>query len=161
MKMKKIKCQVCLEEEEEQEQEQEGASYQGSGMNSNTNPHYQSRSQLWLKRNGIGEGDEDVVVDDEENDALYSNDQCSSPDDIFSQFPPHIYPIGGVLVFLAAVYVGSLCHLRKVKVFDEVEILMLRIRMDGTGRVPPYQCPLNSLMPVLAFSFGPCAWLSA
>jgi hypothetical protein len=48
------------------------------------------------------------------------------------------YPRGGVLVFLAAAYVGSLYRLCEVKIFDEAELLVLRIRANGTSGVPPY-----------------------
>jgi hypothetical protein len=39
------------------------------------------------------------------------------------KFLLQIYPRGGVSVFLAAVYVGSLNRFREVNIFDEAELL--------------------------------------
>jgi hypothetical protein len=57
-------------------------------MNSNTNPQELLRSQLWLNKNGIGDGDVDGSDDGEGGDALPSNDPCSRSDYVFSQVPP-------------------------------------------------------------------------
>jgi hypothetical protein len=38
-----------------------------------------------LKDNGIGDSDGDAAVDDDGNDALFSDDPRSNPDDVFSK----------------------------------------------------------------------------
>ena len=83
-----------------------------------------------MKENGIGDDDGDAVVDDEGDDALSSDDPCSSPDDVFSQVPPPDRSRGGVSVFFEAVCLRSLYRLREMKVFDEAVLLAHR-----TGRM--------------------------
>ena len=90
--------------------------------------------------------------DDEGDDALSSNDPCSSPDDVFSKDPPPDLSRGGVSVFFEVVCLISLCRLREMKVFDEAVLLE-----DGTGGPCPYRCPLKLLEVVLALSFRPGA----
>jgi hypothetical protein len=76
------------------------------------------------------------------------------------KFLLQIYLRGDVSVFLVAVYLGSPSLLCEVKVFDEAELLAMRTG-ERYGRGPPAPMFVNSLKSVLAFSFGPNAWLSA
>jgi hypothetical protein len=76
------------------------------------------------------------------------------------KFLLRMYPRGGVSVFLAAVYLGSLPGLHEVKVFYKADLLVLH--MGGHyGWSLSYRCLLNWLMSVLAFFSGLDAWLSA
>ena len=58
-------------------------------MNTSANPQQQLElQQEGSERDGNGDGDEDAAVDDVEDDALASNDPCSSEDDALLQVPP-------------------------------------------------------------------------
>jgi hypothetical protein len=93
-----------------------------------------------VKENRIsdGDGDGDVAVDHEEDDAFSSDDPCSSLDDVFSKVLLQIYTRCGVPVFLVAVYLLSLSCLCEIKVFDEMVLLVLRTG-GRYGRGPPYR----------------------
>ena len=57
-------------------------------MNSSANPQWRLElQQERCKRDGNGDGDEDAAVDDDGDDALASNDPCSSKDDALCKFP--------------------------------------------------------------------------